>query len=71
MSDLDKFIAFFDSMGVDYDAWRDSDDDGESGVDILTCGQGHFHFQIADGAFLGVKSDELDDWYPRKEKGNG
>lgn len=66
MSDLERFMAFFDSMGVVYDAWRDSEDDGDTGVDVLTCGQGHFHFGLTDGAFIGVKSDEMGNWYPRR-----
>lgn len=70
-SELGRFQAFFDEMGVVYEVYRDSrnhrilDRETLARCHVLTAGQSHFLFDL-DGRYLGVEQDEMGGFFPRR-----
>ena len=62
MTDYQRFLELFNTMGVVYVVWMDEDRDAM----WISVTQAHFKFSLAY-AFLGVEPDEHGSFEPRED----
>ncbi len=64
MTELDRMIALFDSLGVEYGVNADNEYQGQKATYVSP---GQTHFVFVDGRYVGLEWDDMGYWDPRRE----